>query len=66
MNWFGVSWGAPICEEVTKVDIPVGEPCFHCGGRIQESDRGLVLPFLGSDGVKPSPWHLVCFIKAIT
>lgn len=65
MKWFGANWGAPICEELEQVPIPVEERCFHCKGDFMNLDRGVVLPYHSAEGIQDTFWHLVCFKKTI-
>lgn len=63
MNWFGPqSWGALICTDTPRCDIPAGVRCCRCQLAITESDSGVTVP--GSDG--PVTYHLDCFLKSIT
>lgn len=69
MQWFGESWGAHVCEG-EHVATPVGAICFgSCAEPIVEGDRGVVLPFLGFEGIgNPSPdapYHLECLLYCI-
>ena len=69
MQWFGESWGARVCEG-EHVATPVGAICFgSCAQPIAEGDRGVVLPFLGFEGIgNPSPdtpYHLACFLRSV-
>jgi hypothetical protein len=68
MKWFGVSWGALVCEEATHVDIQsiLGTPCAYCEEPIAEGDRGFVVPYYASnEGPAHLPHHLECFIRGI-
>jgi hypothetical protein len=46
MQWFGESWGAPICRDVEHVVTPVGKVCIECKKEIERGDLGFVLPYL--------------------
>lgn len=71
MNWFGKSWGAPICNDVEHVSTPVGERCHLCTKPITETDQGLLIPL--SSGVvggqyavgRLLPWHIDCFLDSV-
>lgn len=77
MQYFGKSWGAPICEQIPEVPVPIGKVCVGCGNTIKEADSGLILPFsgikdddglvqpfLGDDGHSVS-YHIDCFLKNV-
>lgn len=69
MQWFGKSWGAPVCEG-EHIATPVGTICFgSCAQPIVEGDRGVVLPFLGFEGIghasPDAPYHLACFLRSV-
>jgi hypothetical protein len=65
MRWFGESWGAPVCAEEDRVEVPVGRPCLGCGVAIEAGGSGLVIPFLGVEAETEEPWHLDCFLRSI-
>ena len=60
MKWFGHQWNAPICEDSTHIETPVGQQCFWCEKPIIASDVGVVLPHLGETESTEEPWHLYC------
>lgn len=62
MNWFGQSWGAPICQPADHMETPVDECCTRCDLAIGSDDQGLMLP--NEEGFL-IPFHLVCFLRAI-
>lgn len=78
-QWFGESWGAPVCDPGARVDTPVGEPCVMCGRAIEAASRGLVIDCLltlepisaeydGRNGLNVNtrrPMHLECFLENI-
>lgn len=69
MQWFGKSWGAHVCEG-QHVETPVGAICFgSCGEPIVEGDRGVVLPFMGFEGIgnqaPDAAYHLRCFLRSV-
>lgn len=45
-HWWGEPWPseelrAPICEDDDlRTEVPVGQPCQHCGHVIEKTDRG--------------------------
>ena len=67
MQWFGHSWGAPICREGSKVEVPVGEPCLWCSEAITADDQGVSTPYLGEIGTDwcMRPMHLDCQLRSI-
>lgn len=77
MNWFGTSWGAPICTIATHVDVPFGKMCIDCAKEIMREDQGLLIPASGFDsdhyaqsivGIANFPnfvYHLDCFLLNI-
>ena len=66
MNWFGKSWGAPVCEPQDHVATPVGQKCGYCDQAIGEGEIGLVMPVVGNPG-DPStlPYHHACLMKSM-
>lgn len=62
LQWFGGSWGAPVCVDSENVPIPIGERCFACGMSFSWYSQGLMVPHVGHKGVTPRPWHLACFL----
>jgi hypothetical protein len=66
MKWFGRKWEASICQDLEQVAIPIEEKCFCCSEGFTDLDRGLVIPFNSSSGVRDTFVHLVCFIKSIS
>jgi hypothetical protein len=58
MKWFGVSWGAPMCDECPHVAPPIGELCSHCDDAILAKDSGVIY----SNGPVA---HRNCFLKAV-
>lgn len=66
MQWFGKSWGAPICDIADQIDTPVGEPCGYCEDPIAEGDIGFRMPFVGDPtGRGYMNAHHQCLMKAI-
>lgn len=57
VRWFGESWGAPICDPVDRVDVPVGRPCVGCGEAIRVRDQGV--------SMVQASWHLDCWLRDI-
>lgn len=68
INWFGpASWGAPICRECPRCDIPVGTLCLRCERGITVADSGVTMPYMGgpSDERTVAAFHLDCHLKSI-
>lgn len=64
-QWFGRSWGAPICEAENYAETPVGEPCLRCREVILPGDSGMITLFMRADGSSLQPQHLACFMRGI-
>lgn len=64
MRWFGEHWGAPICDEADRADVPVGRPCLGCSQSITPGTDGLLIPLV-ADTVTEEPWHLDCFLRNV-
>jgi hypothetical protein len=68
MQWFGESWGAPVCSPGRRTDIPVGTRCDRCALRIHVGDRGLVMMMFDSR-LEGTPelrvYHLECFLVTV-
>jgi len=62
MMWFGESWGAPVCEEDTRVDVPVGEVCAACGHLVEDGHSGFLVASLEGP---PRPWHRSCLFRSL-
>ena len=64
MDWFGDSWGAPVCAPLDHTETPVGEKCLACGKPIATTDQGVIVPYVGdhADFCLNEPWHLQCFL----
>jgi hypothetical protein len=64
MQWFGESWGAPICRDGEHIATPVGKVCTGCEKEINEGDPGFVLPFLTYPGTKYTEafYHRDCLL----
>lgn len=60
--WFGQSWGAPVCDQQTHQDTPVGEPCCECDAAIVEGDSGFLMPFTDPPVLV---YHRVCFLRTV-
>lgn len=67
VKWFGISWGAPVCDPEDHVETPVGRPCMRCTKAIGENDQGLTIPHVRERERKVSdePWHLGCYLESI-
>ncbi len=67
MQWFGESWGAPVCEYAQHAQTPVGSSCAQlCGDSITENDQGFLIPLLGLDG--PPEYlahHIQCWRESV-
>lgn len=64
MNWFGESWGAPICDPVDNVPTPSGT-CLYCEESIGPDDSGVMMPVLGLDALDLVPEHVECFLRCL-
>lgn len=67
MQWFGESWGAPICQHAPHAETPVGEPCDDgCGEPIRDGDQGYLVPLLRE---REEPvylaHHRACWLRSI-
>ena len=38
--WFGTNWGAPVCQETPRIDVPLGAICTWCEEPIAADDSG--------------------------
>lgn len=77
IRWWGPAPWGPICEDVPRVDIPVGQLCLDCRVKIEQYDRGLSVPFFrtrsgqyppADDGdwlVTMEPHHQECFLRSV-
>ena len=68
IQWFGKSWGAPICTDSTHVATPVGQMCLLCTKAIEPRDRGFVMDYeqkFGCREVERRPAHRDCFMRSI-
>lgn len=68
MEWFGASWGAPVCGTCPHVETPIGQRCARCGRPIGASDQGVRLPYAGPLAdvtYQPLPYHLDCFLSGV-
>lgn len=67
MNWFGESWGAPVCEPASRVETPVGTRCARCGERFEAREAGLRVPFLSAPGARAPhlDYHRMCLAALI-
>lgn len=57
MRWFGASWGAPLLDEIPKMDTPFGAPCTWCDDLIDDDDSGV--EYAGASGYA----HYECFLR---
>ena len=66
VNWFGPqSWGAPICRDAPRCDVPIGDTCLRCARAFADTDSGVTMPLIGVDAVTIAAYHLECFLKLI-
>ena len=63
MKWFGDNWGAPVCDEKTHVETPTNAQCTYCSEPIEKDDRGVLIPYIGSD--VHIPYHIDCLLKTV-
>lgn len=65
MKWFGpYSWGAPICDEGERVDVPHGDRCVECNMVIYPHDRGFLIPqYIDADHQSEQPFHFRCLMR---
>lgn len=65
-NWFGPeSWGAPICRDCPRCDVPVGDICGYCSQPITANSHGVTIPAIGFEGKAVAAFHLDCFVGSI-
>ena len=64
LQWFGMHWGAPICDQAERVEAPLGSACVACDVPIEIGSTGLLIPHI-AEVVTREPWHLDCFLKSI-
>lgn len=43
---FGKLWDAPVCDDATQTDTPVGTHCLRCDEPIVQGDQGFVWPMV--------------------
>jgi hypothetical protein len=60
VNWFGESWGAPVCDPDTHIDTPTGT-CDWCSERIATDDAGVSLPY----AMQVIHYHLNCWLRQV-
>jgi hypothetical protein len=58
MQWFGQSWGAPMCHPMNHAATPVGLTCQWCREPIDAEDSGVIF----SNGPVN---HFECFIRSL-
>jgi hypothetical protein len=57
--WFGIHWGAPMCDDLEHVSTPTGATCVYCEEPVAADDSGWGQ---GHEG----PWfHIECFTRNI-
>lgn len=59
IQWFGKSWGAPVCAQNNHKPTPVGKVCIQCDKPISEGDQGVSMTTAGPDRAE---MHLDCFL----
>jgi hypothetical protein len=64
MQWFGDSWGAPVCDETAHVATPTGQPCLYCKKAILAEDIGFLIPCV-RETVTTEPWHYECLVQSL-
>lgn len=65
MKWFALAPFAPVCEVTERVDVPIGELCFHCGERFNINDNGFAVPCIAHDEISEIYYHQECHIRLI-
>lgn len=58
--FFGPRWDAPMLDQASAVETPVGKPCLTCRRLIEPGDQGVVLPVGGLNSVVFAPIHRGC------
>lgn len=61
MKMFGPPWG----HDGEVVPTPVGEKCLWCEEPVVEGDRGVVTPFMDTDGQREAAQHRECLLRSI-
>ena len=64
-QWFGQSWGAPICDPEDHCATPVRDPCLHCRELILVGDQGLVMPLVEGAILRMVAMHLDCYLRRV-
>jgi hypothetical protein len=60
MKAFGEGW-FPV--EMERTETPVGVLCLYCQEPIAEGDQGVLMPYLGNDGVSEVAEHRACLVR---
>ena len=63
-QWFGRSWGAPVCDPEHHAPTPVGEDCVNCDHPIGPFDSGMILPYIGGP-TETVAFHRECFLAEV-
>lgn len=65
-QWFGDSWGAPMCDPEFHTETPVGLACNECGAVIVVGDQGITMAFVGVGG-EPGvvAYHIDCWLAHV-
>jgi len=64
-HWFGPGPFAPICEEVDRVPIPVGELCSWCEEHIEPDQNGIEMVHGWGPGWEYRPIHQECLMRSV-
>lgn len=68
MQWFGDSWGAPVCAQTEHVAAPVGKICVECKREIGPDDSGFILPYIPyppQGRFTEAYYHRDCFLDTL-
>jgi hypothetical protein len=60
-GWFGESWGAPVCDEMRHLPVPLDQTCPECNKGIRLNDNGMIFP--GPEGLLA--YHRLCFLRTV-
>lgn len=69
IQWFGESWGAPVCASEDHAETPVGVECLRCEKPIEAGDQGVIMDSMESMTMfwkrTRKPMHLDCLFDDI-
>lgn len=67
VRWFAPEpWGAAICQEEPRIDIPLKESCGYCGKKFDAESEGVRLPLMGGAlGEVFIFYHRECFTEML-